>query len=430
MSRRHHPSGGVNRSKRVPAIAALFFICHSIAAYSQTVVDVITQDYRFQPQEVLIETGDSVRWLNKEKRTSHSIVFSDSTGGESERFFPNESWQRRFENVGTYPYQCGPHPEMTGVVIVKATSTTAPCEGMASKNEWIVRVDADRTGITIAQEKAPTKNLVLRPGLLPDVHYINQGRHALLATSDGWILRLDLKNGRQDIAKKLNAVVSSTATSTNIRGSDNLLAVASVTPGSLTILNTNLEIQKTIPVFDRTGRVASGLLRVRSAPARNSFVTLLSDVPELWEISYDPKAPEIGLGMVHDFQYREGHFVPGYLNPKRVTLPTLAHDFVLSDSGHEVLTVHSQAIASSTDIDVNLTHLDVRKTETAAAPRLSPDASDPMSLIVDAHTLPPSDRKGALRVNKETLRFFDAPFSPERQPATSSATNKGCVKQH
>ena len=37
---------------------------------------------------------------------------------ESERLFPDESWQREFTQAGRYPYTCGPHPEMKGVVIV------------------------------------------------------------------------------------------------------------------------------------------------------------------------------------------------------------------------------------------------------------------------------------------------------------------------
>ncbi len=37
---------------------------------------------------------------------------------KSDRMFPGESWQRTFDKLGTYPYTCGPHPEMTGVVEV------------------------------------------------------------------------------------------------------------------------------------------------------------------------------------------------------------------------------------------------------------------------------------------------------------------------
>lgn len=85
---------------------------------AQQAVDVIIQDYRFQPSEIRVVEGSVVRWVNKEKRTSHSVVFAAELGGESERFFPDEHWQKRFDIVGTFPYQCDPHPEMKGTVIV------------------------------------------------------------------------------------------------------------------------------------------------------------------------------------------------------------------------------------------------------------------------------------------------------------------------
>lgn len=32
--------------------------------------------------------------------------------------FVGESWSRRFDRPGSYPYTCGPHPEMKGLVEV------------------------------------------------------------------------------------------------------------------------------------------------------------------------------------------------------------------------------------------------------------------------------------------------------------------------
>jgi plastocyanin len=100
--------------KRAPLLLALF----SFSAQAGKVAEVRIEGYQFVPQEVAIKAGDSVRWTNREKRTSHSIVFPAEGGLESERLFPDESWQRRFDQVGRYAYHCGPHPEMTGVVLV------------------------------------------------------------------------------------------------------------------------------------------------------------------------------------------------------------------------------------------------------------------------------------------------------------------------
>ena len=99
---------------RAPLLLALF----SFGALAEQLVDVFIEGYQYQPAEVTIRAGDSVRWTNHEKRTSHSVLFPRDGGLESERLFPQESWQRRFEKPGRYDYHCGPHPEMKGVVVV------------------------------------------------------------------------------------------------------------------------------------------------------------------------------------------------------------------------------------------------------------------------------------------------------------------------
>ena len=90
----------------------------SLSAAAQTVAEVGIAGFKFEPIEVRIKIGDSVRWTNHEKWTSHSVLFPAEGGLESERLFPQESWERRFEKAGRYDYHCGPHPEMKGVVIV------------------------------------------------------------------------------------------------------------------------------------------------------------------------------------------------------------------------------------------------------------------------------------------------------------------------
>lgn len=101
--------------RRMPVLLA--FAC-TLAGADQT-VGVGIENYQFVPAEVVIRAGDSVEWINREKRTSHSVLFPDEGGLESERLFPGERWQRRFGQPGRYPYHCGPHPEMKGVVLVE-----------------------------------------------------------------------------------------------------------------------------------------------------------------------------------------------------------------------------------------------------------------------------------------------------------------------
>lgn len=100
---------------RAPAVLALFCAL-PVLAETHTVT---VADYRFVPAVVRIKTGDSVRWVNGEKRTSHSVRLPALDGLESERFFPGEHWTLRFAKAGLYDYHCGPHPEMKGQILVE-----------------------------------------------------------------------------------------------------------------------------------------------------------------------------------------------------------------------------------------------------------------------------------------------------------------------
>ena len=80
-------------------------------------LEVILDEPKSEAQ-ITVKAGTTVKWTNAEKRVSHSILFTGPGGLESERIFPDESWERRFERPGQYPYTCGPHPEMKGLVVV------------------------------------------------------------------------------------------------------------------------------------------------------------------------------------------------------------------------------------------------------------------------------------------------------------------------
>ena len=94
------------------------FLFLAPGAWAGETVEVRIADYKYAPAELKVKTGTTVKWLNAEKRTSHSIMFTGPDGFESERIFPGESWQRTFDKPGIYGYRCGPHPEMHGVVEV------------------------------------------------------------------------------------------------------------------------------------------------------------------------------------------------------------------------------------------------------------------------------------------------------------------------
>jgi plastocyanin len=81
-------------------------------------VVVVIYKMKFQPQEITLKKGATVRWENREKRQYHSVWFEQAGDPEPDYIFPEESYERKFDAVGDFPYRCGPHPEMTGVVHV------------------------------------------------------------------------------------------------------------------------------------------------------------------------------------------------------------------------------------------------------------------------------------------------------------------------
>ena len=83
----------------------------------------IVKMYRnvFCPVEFEIAAGTTVRWVNVERRTSHSVWFRAAGLPESERLFPEESVELTIETPGDHVYLCGPHWEthdMIGRLVV------------------------------------------------------------------------------------------------------------------------------------------------------------------------------------------------------------------------------------------------------------------------------------------------------------------------
>lgn len=100
------------------ALATAPFCVSAAQAQADKTVTVQIRDNKFVPEQLTVAVGTRVRWVNGERRTTHSVLFTGPGGFESERFFPGEHYERVFDKAGRYPYTCGPHPEMKGLVAV------------------------------------------------------------------------------------------------------------------------------------------------------------------------------------------------------------------------------------------------------------------------------------------------------------------------
>ncbi|MGY6528885.1 MAG: plastocyanin [Cyanobacterium sp.] len=80
----------------------------------------------FQPAEVTIQAGDSVKWINN-KLAPHNVVFDPSAPNAAElshkglAFAAGESFEATFDQPGEYSYYCEPHrgAGMNGKIIVQ-----------------------------------------------------------------------------------------------------------------------------------------------------------------------------------------------------------------------------------------------------------------------------------------------------------------------
>ena len=121
VSTRQQRGGGGLRAPRffaVPLLAVSLFLGAITPAAGAETAEVVIEKMQFVPQVLKIKPGTTVTWVNREKRTNHSVFFEQENLPESDRLFPGETYQRTFEKSGTYPYRCGPHPEMLGVIEV------------------------------------------------------------------------------------------------------------------------------------------------------------------------------------------------------------------------------------------------------------------------------------------------------------------------
>lgn len=149
------------------------------------------------------------------------------------------------------------------------------------------------------------------------------GRYVFFGSRDGWVTKYDLWN------LKVVAEVRAGINTRNVAASPDgkYVAVANYLPHTLVLLDGDLNLLKSLDVVDQEGNRSSRVSAVYEATPRNSFVAALKDVPEVWEISFDPKAEDIPTGFVHDYKLREGNFIPGYLNPRRTKLDVVLDDF-------------------------------------------------------------------------------------------------------
>ena len=159
------------------------------------------------------------------------------------------------------------------------------------------------------------------------------GRYVFFGSRDGWITKYDLWN---------LAVVAKVRAGLNMRnvavsGDGKWVMAANYLPHTLALFDADLNLQRTYAAATLDGKASSRVSAVYDAQPRKSFVVALKDIPELWEISYNPKAEPIYDGYVHDYKMGEGIAKPGFLGVRRTPLDEPLDDFFFEQSYANVL---------------------------------------------------------------------------------------------
>jgi hypothetical protein len=210
--------------------------------------------------------------------------------------------------------------EIRGSRVVHHASGSLPARPQfaADPLNLFVVVEAGDHHVTIldGDRLEPIHRFASRYALHGGPKFTRDGRYVYFASRDGWISKFDLWNLKTVAEVRAGINTRNAAVSSDGR----FVIAANTLPHSLVVMDADLELVK---IIEAPSRVSA----VYDAPPRSSFIAALRDVPEVWEISYDPKAEDIPVGTVHDFRLKEGSFVPGFLNPRRTALPEILDDF-------------------------------------------------------------------------------------------------------
>lgn len=109
--------GRIFRPAPRPALHAAADTGTPEAADDTTSVRAEIRMIAFQPAEIRIRAGQSVEWINRDP-IQHTVTGRDGKWG-SELLNEGQRFRQRFATPGRYPYYCLPHPQMTGVVVVR-----------------------------------------------------------------------------------------------------------------------------------------------------------------------------------------------------------------------------------------------------------------------------------------------------------------------
>lgn len=111
--------------KTIQFFLILVILIFNRIVFSQTSYDIEAKNFSFSPAQLTINTGDTVRWTNKQG--THNVVSDDNLFTSGDPSSTNWVYEFVFDSPGTYRYYCvlhgGPNGSgMAGIITVETAT--------------------------------------------------------------------------------------------------------------------------------------------------------------------------------------------------------------------------------------------------------------------------------------------------------------------
>lgn len=242
--------------------------------------DCVSASNCFSPNPTSVKGGTLIIWNNSDS-VSHTVTSGKPSDIQTGSIFdsgiikPGQSYQRVFQNAGTYDYFCAVHPWMTGQVTITSDGKNPSPETKLQININIVvdtKPDSLQNSIKAYQDRFTTlKNIMAEKGISIDESKQNQlnfnqfystpAQYSYFTSNTDVIIKTNVKNlGKVlDITKNQNVNISNMVLST----SDSLIDGMRK---DLTQKAIDDATQKAQDILDSTGLTIKGIKKIEINP--------------------------------------------------------------------------------------------------------------------------------------------------------------------
>lgn len=260
------------------------------------------------------------------------------------------------------------HPGAWSDADIRASRVQTPlATGLAAGPVWqadpaklflVVEADGAHLSLLDGDRFEVVHRFASRAATLGKPSFTADGRFAYVGSRDGWIGQYDLRSLTPVAQVRAGRSLRHLALSADGR----YLIAATSGPDQLVLLDADLQLVKHMVAASLDGKRTSPVSAICNAAQRKSFVVAFRDMPELWEISYNPQAEPIFDGLVHDYKMGEAIAKPGFLNARRTPLEAPLQSLALTPGHRNLLGAQRpKEGASAKSTTVQVINLDVRR---------------------------------------------------------------------